>query len=678
MMPLTYVELFAGAGGLSRGLEMAGWECVAHAEWDAHARAVLRRHWPNTPLFGDVSTLTGQMIAEASGGRPVTMLTGGSPCQDLSIAGKRAGMTEDSGTRSSLYFEQVRLWHELNAISPCPYLLWENVLGAFSSNNGRDFAAVLSALVGTPVAVPEDGWKGGGGVVSGCTGVAAWRVLDCQFFGPPQRRRRVFVLGVRAGGADPAEILSLLESLSGHLESGSTARQDTAPDARSGVASGGDSIRLFDSFNQKADKVAATLSDGESGRPIAFTDPAVFAVRTAQTSANGHGVAADITHTLDGANGQAVVSFAQNASGELRVGEVAGTLGTNSNASGRSTPMISGVSPIDTRNATRTTQGDQAAHVLAFHATQDPISGAVAPSDGATAQCGIASVYDARGNGDGNVVSTLPGDHLNRITDYTPVVIPILEANARQGLSKEGSVGIGKDGDPMFTLQATVQNGVFVIDKHSGQPELGTVALTLKTDLAHDMGPVVTVTIPQSFGNGQLGHNKDELVILSSTQGNASVSDGIAPTLDVMHDRPVLFSGAAAVNISGGTAQLQSTMGTLGARSGGSEVGAQTRGVVVAPTLNTTQFAKHTGSNQNVGELSQLLPATVRPRRLMPIECERLMGWPDRWTERGIDEQGRDYAVSDSARYKLCGNGVASPVAGWIGWRLRDTLEAIL
>jgi DNA (cytosine-5)-methyltransferase 1 len=256
MMPLTYVELFAGAGGLSRGLEMAGWECVAHAEWDAHARAVLRRHWPDTPLFGDVSTLTGQMISDASGGRPVTMLTGGSPCQDLSIAGKRAGMTEDSGTRSSLYFEQVRLWHELNAINPCPYLLWENVLGAFSSNHGKDFAAVLSALVGTPVPVPEDGWKGGGGVVSGCAGVAAWRVLDCQYFGHngrdtvPQRRRRVFVLGVRAGGVDPAEVLSLLESLSGDFESGRTARQDTAPDARSGVASGGEDGREVAENNQ--------------------------------------------------------------------------------------------------------------------------------------------------------------------------------------------------------------------------------------------------------------------------------------------------------------------------------------------------------------------------------------------------------------------------------------------
>src|SRR5690606_7749441 len=127
---------------------------------------------------------------------------GGSPCQDLSIAGKRAGMTEGSGTRSSLYFEQVRILQE----SEAPYFLWENVLGALSSNNGRDFAAVLSALVGAAVPVPSDGWQSAG-VAAGPAGVAAWRVLDAQFFGVPQRRRRVFVLGARAGGVDPAEVL---------------------------------------------------------------------------------------------------------------------------------------------------------------------------------------------------------------------------------------------------------------------------------------------------------------------------------------------------------------------------------------------------------------------------------------------------------------------------------------
>lgn len=487
MTPLTYVELFAGAGGLSRGLEMAGWECLAHAEIEPHARAVLRRHWPTTPLFGDVSTLTGQMIAEASGGRPVTMLTGGSPCQDLSIAGKRAGMTDGSGTRSSLFFEQVRLWHELDALQPCPYFLWENVLGAFSSNAGRDFAAVLSALVGTPVTVPEDGWRGGGGVVSGRTGVAAWRVLDCQFFGPPQRRRRVFVLGVRAGGVDPAEVLSLLDRVSGHLEPSAEAGQGIATDAGTGVASGG------------------------------------------------------------------------------------------------------GVIPIDTRNATRTTDADaQNRQGVGVGEDGDPsptLTGLFTPA-----------VFDARGNGTGSVVSTLPGDHLNRITDYTPVVM-------RQ---REGKAGGGK--------------GPLVSDK--------SLSLT--------------------------GHNDQTVFAIRTDQTNANglgVREGVSHTLDGSNGQAV-FAPPTSSN------QTLFTKRQYGAYE-------------AAPSVDATLGARdHASQHTDI-----VMMPTVRPRRLMPIETERLMGWSDRWTERGIDEQGKDYALSDSARYKQCGNGVASPVAAWIGWRLRHTLE---
>lgn len=193
MSAFRYLELFAGAGGLSLGLDRAGWTCAAHAEIHADARAVLAHHWPDVPLAGDVRAVRGDAFGD------LLLVSGGSPCQDLSVAGKRAGL---AGARSGLYHEQVRVWEESGA----PYFLWENVLGALSSHRGADFAAVLSALVGAPVAVPRDGW-GSAGVVAGPRGVAAWRCLDAQWFGVPQRRRRVFVLGARAGGCDPAEVL---------------------------------------------------------------------------------------------------------------------------------------------------------------------------------------------------------------------------------------------------------------------------------------------------------------------------------------------------------------------------------------------------------------------------------------------------------------------------------------
>lgn len=200
---MRVLSLFSGAGGSDLALEAAGFEVAALCEIEPHARAVLREHWPDVPLHGDICALDGTAY------RGVDVVVGGSPCQDLSVAGKRAGLVEGSGTRSSLFFEQVRVWNETEA----PYLIWENVYGALSSNAGADFAAVLSALVGATLPVPRDGWERGG-VASGRTAVAAWRVLDLQHFGVPQRRERVVVLAARAGGVDPAEVLALGDSLS--------------------------------------------------------------------------------------------------------------------------------------------------------------------------------------------------------------------------------------------------------------------------------------------------------------------------------------------------------------------------------------------------------------------------------------------------------------------------------
>ena len=427
-----FLELFAGAGGMTMGFEAAGWECVGHAEIEPHARAVLRKRWPDVPLYGDVCQLDGTTLP------PFDLLTFGAPCQDLSIAGKRAGMAEGSGTRSSLFFEAIRIWRESNA----PLALYENVLGAYSSNNGKDFAAVLSAFVGAAVPVPADGWRGAG-VASGPAGVAAWRTVDLQHFGwdgntTPQRRRRVFVLGARTGSVDPAEVLLVADGLLGHLATGGEAGQGVAPDTGAGIAATFDPVNVTSRTNRT--KV-------EFGRP------------------------------------------------------------------------------------------SQTIHSAGMHVL----------------------TYDARGNGDGQTVNTLAVVLRNRVTDYT----------------------------------------------------------------------------------------------------------------------------ALAVNISNAAANLDPVMGTLGSRSGGQEVGAQTRGVVlvsgesVTATLTADYGDKMGLNDQHIySQRGGLYPVEAGvPRRLLPVECERLMGWPDQHTAHGIDERGREYALSDTARYKLCGNGIGSPVTAWIGWRLQECLK---
>lgn len=431
---MRYLELFAGAGGMSLGLEDAGLTAVAHAEIEPHARAVLRHRWPETELLGDVVAVDGT----AYRGR-VDLVAGGSPCQDLSVAGKRAGL---DGARSGLFHQQARIW----ADSEAPYLIWENVVGALSSQGGRDFAIVLSTLVGAAIPVPANGWRTSG-VAAGATGVAAWRVFDLQHFGPPQRRRRVFVVAARAGGADPAEILALSESVCGHPSPRDQARKDASSSVVGRFVGG--CVGTIETRPQRAGAHEAAQGHvvafkpshhtrGKDGAPSDVWPPlSADADRGDQEALafdSYNQTTADVTHTLRDPNG---------------------------------------------------TFGDTLPGVLAFHHTQDPISGDVSPAIG-------------------------------RPTD----------------------------------------------------------------------------------GMGVVGFD-------------------VAPT--------------------------------LGARDG-----------------------KGPGNYQN-GQLQATVFPAGRPRRLTPLECERLMGWPDRWTATGTREDGSTYQLSDSARYRLCGNGVGAPVAAWIG---RQFMEA--
>jgi DNA (cytosine-5)-methyltransferase 1 len=192
--------------------------------------------------------------------------------------------------------------------------------------------------------------------------------------------------------------------------------------------------------------------------------------------------------------------------------------------------------------------------------------------------------YDARGNGEGIVANTLSGDHQNRVTDYTAIVLGV--------------------------------------DKQQGLPFEDT-APTLKTDLSHQMGPVVSVMLRNR--EGKPGGGKGPLL-----------SPERERTLGTANDQ-VLFTHTDDL----------------------------------APTLGARDF-KGPGSYHNGALQGSAVVAGV-PRRLTPVECERLMGWPDGWTDVP-DERGK--AAPDTARYKACGNGVASPVAAWIGFRLREALAS--
>lgn len=197
-------SLFSGGGGGDLGLRNAGHEVVFGCEIDPKARSVLRYHHPDVPIYHDVKEVTYDRLV-ADGIAIPELIMGGSPCQDLSVAGRRGGL---DGARSGLFWEQCRIADECSA----EWVLWENVPGAFSSNKGADFAEVLYGLTGHRPIVPDKGWKSGG-ICVGPKRAAVWRVLNAQAFGVPQRRRRIFVIaGPRTLGRKLAGVLFESES----------------------------------------------------------------------------------------------------------------------------------------------------------------------------------------------------------------------------------------------------------------------------------------------------------------------------------------------------------------------------------------------------------------------------------------------------------------------------------
>jgi len=222
-MKLTAVSLFAGVGGFDLALERNGVDVVAAVEIDKNARGVLARHFPTTQLFEDVCDVTGDQLLAAGFVPERGILTGGFPCQDLSLAGRRAGL---AGARSGLFWEICRLIDEL---SP-RWVILENVPGLLSSQGGRDMGTVIGALV-------ERGYG------------ISWRVLDAQHFGVPQRRRRVVIVGhLGDDGRASSKVLALAEGRAGHLEARRKTREDLA-----GSLGGGSGSRGWSSDTDRRD-----------------------------------------------------------------------------------------------------------------------------------------------------------------------------------------------------------------------------------------------------------------------------------------------------------------------------------------------------------------------------------------------------------------------------------------
>jgi DNA (cytosine-5)-methyltransferase 1 len=207
MAQMTGVSLFAGVGGFDLAMEKHGVKVVATCEIDKNASKILAQHFPNAKLFSDVQEVTGEQLIRAGFEPRNGIITGGFPCQDLSVAGRRAGL---AGERSGLFWEIARLIQETET----EWFILENVPGLLSSNKGKDMGIVIGTLADLGYSV-------------------AWRVLDAQYFGVPQRRRRVFIVGRRnPDGTSVGKVLFEPESLRGNSSQSGTQGEDTSTSSK--------------------------------------------------------------------------------------------------------------------------------------------------------------------------------------------------------------------------------------------------------------------------------------------------------------------------------------------------------------------------------------------------------------------------------------------------------------
>ena len=380
---MTLGSLFDGIGGFPLAAIRNGIKPLWACEIEPVPISITKRHFPDMEHLGDVKKINGAEI------EPVDIITFGSPCQDLSNAGLRAGL---EGSRSGLFFNAIRIIKQMREKTNGKYptrIIWENVAGAFSSSEGKDFLIVLKEIAsiaepGVFISEPPHkleepiGWLRAGTIVGNQYSLA-WRVLDAQYWGVPQRRERIFLVA-DFGNECIAEIFFKPDSLSGNNQESEKTRKRTTSDIEGGIRTAGfngwrsvtgeieyeeerapciqanmppDVVIGVDGFNQnltgdKSQTLRGGRSDGDNIGIVLVNDNQQYAVDFGRV-ADRIQMNADKAVTLQAEGGGAgaktglyclPVAVHQNQQGEVRAGKVANTLSTNANASGRNAPLV--------------------------------------------------------------------------------------------------------------------------------------------------------------------------------------------------------------------------------------------------------------------------------------------------------------------------------------------------
>jgi len=527
--------------------------------------------------LGDITKIHG-------GEAPVVdVVIGGSPCQDLSIAGKRAGL---AGARSGLYMEQIRIIKEMRERDMASgrtgefvrprYMVWENVPGAFSSNGGKDFAAVLEEAIriaepeAPDIEVPEKGWNTWGGYHDEMGGrwSVAWRVLDAQHWGVPQRRRRI-ALVADFGGDTAWEILFERQSVSGHPAESGAAWEGPAAGAESGAA--------------YAVRIRGGCDGGGKGALV-------------QTEKSG---------TIKAGNDQTLFCMAtQQGGAEVRSDDRAPTLTASAGMSGNNQPVVCAGFKLGNSEQARS---------IGYAEEQAPTLNAECGGNKPAVMC----LNDQGGNVMGvsyDVAGTLRAQEHG----HQPAVMAF---DTTQITSKQNG-SIPDFGKPCHTLNAKAHVPCAVLD------------MIRACDVIWDCGEVApSLQARMGTGGNQIPLTYQKTTGTLSPGAHAGSYNG----QDAYND--MLVCGAAV------------------------------------PDIAHTLKAK---ANCDFREDSETYPVQNRVvRRLTPLECERLQGFPDHWTDLGewTDSKGKRHKDADSPRYKALGNSIALPPWKWLLKRLCGNYE---
>jgi len=720
---ITLGSLFDGIGGFPYAGIFLGIKPLWASEIMPQAISVTQRRLPEMAHVGDITALDGAKLP------PVDVITFGSPCQGLSLAGRRLGLADE---RSGLFSEAVRIIDEMRRETDGRYprfAVWENVPGALSSNSGLDYKAVLEAFAKTEVPIPRSGKWATAGMVRSDGIDLAWCVYNAQYFGVPQRRRRIFLV-CDFSGRGAGEVLFVAKSLSGYF----AARRETGQDPAADASGRTDGASLPAGVKDTAATIFAGYGNHWNGNAGAY-DGGHFALSPApecltpwDTQQSRVFTEGGPSPTLAGADG----GGGRNPAGlviqekEAKVAAFLGGAGAKARSIGYSeaiSPTLKGepcgfAAPCVCEPAqdidSCTVINDQGGESLSVEKTE------LSPTLRSETHGNLPIVAfpekpavtmrlreGCAGGGKGPLLQnelcgTLAAGNdqylfAPQIVEAVPISTQI--ATRHMALGEGTGFGVGKDGDPAYTLQQAHGHAVAVgvHQNQNGEVSTAPTAYSLATNgnasgrnaplVAH---PTVcgTLVAPGAGLSRPAGlASETDLCVVVPDGGPIPINDratrykngGSGNGFGVGKDgdpAPTITSGdrhaVAAYCLQGNMIGRQDHNGprgsgvnedlsfTLTSTDVGAVAAVDCRNYSETEELSGTLCAKNApGYSLNY---QNPVRAGYIVRRLLPVECERLQGYPDGWTEAGHDGN----PISDTRRYQMLGNSVAVPCVAYI------------